>query len=87
MLSNAGITGNTTLVAILVIHFNVFKSRTIYVASGVLQGSHSEPFLFNIFINDIHTCFRSGDFLLYANLKFCFVPLTAIWKRKLVWMD
>ena len=33
----------------------------------VLQGSHVGPLLFNLFINDIHSCFKCSNFLLFAD--------------------
>jgi len=49
------------------IRFNNSFSRNIEVSSGVLQGSHFDPLLFNIFINDISNVFKYSKFLLYAD--------------------
>lgn len=49
------------------VRVNGFLSRPIDVHSGVPQGSHCGPILFNLFLNDVASVFVHSRFLLFAD--------------------
>lgn len=58
-----------------VVKLNGYFSNSALVTSGVPQGSHLAPLLFNIYINDIYKCFQHSSFLEYADDLKIFRPI------------
>ena len=52
------------------------SSRVIQVSSGVPQGSHLGPLLFNLFINDLPSVILNSEILMYADDVKLFIPLS-----------
>lgn len=61
----------------LVVRYGGATSRPFSVPSGVPQGSHLSPFLFNIFINDIGTAI-STQYLMFADDLKVFLRVSSI---------
>lgn len=51
------------------------KSNFIKICSGVPQGSHLGPLLYNAYLFDIYTCFKNSSHLLYADDKKIFLKI------------
>ena len=58
-----------------IVRIGNFYSREIDVPSGVPQGSHLGPLLFNVFINDVHECISHSQFLLFADDLKLYCPI------------
>lgn len=60
------------------VKFNSKLSRVINVTSGVPQGSHLGPILFVLYLNDLPSCVRSSNILMYADDVKLFLPVSKI---------
>ena len=66
-----------------IVRVHNFKSFKIDVPLVVPQGSHLSPLLFNLFVNDISSCFSHSHFLMFADdLIFFFKKKKKIKKKK-----
>lgn len=64
-----------------------YISDEINVHSGVPQGSHCAPLLFNLFINDIGNSFKYCDYLLFADDLKIFMPIQSVDDQMLLQED
>ena len=60
------------------VRIGVFKSNFELIPSGVPQGSHLGPLLFNIYLHDIETCFMNSKILMYADDNKIYMPIRCI---------
>ena len=59
-----------------IVQFRNSVSESINVVSGVPQGSHLGPILFNLFINDLPSSIKFSSVLMYADDVKLFLPLS-----------
>lgn len=57
------------------VRVGVYKSNFEVIPSGVPQGSHLGPLLFNIYLHDISACFMHAKVLMYADDKKIYMPI------------
>ena len=50
-----------------IISIGGYTSVPFTLPSGIAQGTHLGPLLFNIFVSDVETCFFSSKYLMYAD--------------------
>lgn len=60
-----------------IVNVNGFMSSSALLTSGIAQGSHLGPLFFIIYINDIKSCFRHSNFLMYADDLKLFSTITS----------
>lgn len=69
------------------VRINNFISNIFHVPSGVPQGSHCGPLLFNLFINDIGLVIKNVEFLLFADDLKLFSVITSILDSQILQRD
>lgn len=55
-----------------------FRSNFVSIPSGVPQGSHLGPLLYNTYLYDIYTCFKYSRFLKYADDTKIFLEINSL---------